>query len=85
MLVKGVGSGTGAKDGVNIGNGGLFKLLTRQNHLGRYGQENSHALSVEKEEQLIFLDRATHRTGPLIRISERPRRPQRVIEPIVRV
>src|SRR6516162_7082344 len=75
LPVKDIGSGTGPKDGFDIGNGGCFKLRARQNHLGGNGQEKSQAFRVDKEEQLIFPDGSTQGPCPLIGIYVRSRRP----------
>jgi hypothetical protein len=59
LFVESIGCGRGAKDGLDIGNSGSFKLRARQNHLGGNGQENSQAFRVDKEEQPIFQDGST--------------------------
>jgi hypothetical protein len=86
LAIKLVRRGTGTKDVVDIGQRGGFECWARHNRLKTVREDHTYSLRINKEEQLILLNRPTQRPCPLVGdtsgawISQRA---QPVIDPVV--
>src|SRR5208282_4735870 len=83
LLVEVVRRRRRSKDRVDIRHGRGFKCCAGQDYISSGGKDEVHALGIKKEKQLIFDDRASQRSCPLVRDVERARISYLIVEPVV--